>query len=92
MVEWKVVKKNRWGHRFIEEPVERIAYRKKCKHNGLFGCNKGYRCYEANNRKRILDTVIVGCTPNVDCPLLSRWDKRHGLEGSYTILENKRMG
>ena len=89
MTEWKIAKKNRWGHRWIEEPVEREEFRRKCKHLDPFGgCEKGYGCHETHNRKRVVDTFVVGCTPSVeDCERLRRWDKRHGLRPPYTIVD-----
>lgn len=91
MTEWNVVKKNRYGHRWIEEPVEREEFRKKCKHRGQFGfCEKGYGCHETHNRKRVVDTFVGGCTPSVECcERLYRWDKRHGLQKPYTIVDRE---
>jgi hypothetical protein len=81
-IEFKVLRKNSCGHRFILEPKERIKFREKCKHN-RYGtlCDKGYRCYSDG-------ACLIGCTPNVNCPRVGSWDKRHGLEGSYTMEEN----
>ena len=82
-VEFKVLRKNQWGHRFILEPKERIKFREKCKHNKLGTmCEKGYDCL-------VQGGVLIGCTPNVSCPRCYAWDKRHGLEKSYTMVENK---
>ena len=82
-IEFKVLRKNNWGHRFILEPKERIKFREKCKHNRLGTlCDKGYTCY-------INGGVLHGCTPNVSCPRCYAWDKRHGLEKPYTMEENK---
>lgn len=82
-VEFKVLKKNSWGHRFILEPKERIKFRERCKHNVVGTlCEKGYQCPTA-------DGVLVGCTPNVSCPRMRAWDKRHGLEKPYTMVENR---
>lgn len=80
-VEFKVLKKNRHGHRFILEPEERIKFREKCKYNTLGTlCEKDYRCY-------INDGVLIGCTPSVSCPRVRAWDKRHGLELPYTMVD-----
>lgn len=88
MVEWKTVKRNRCGHRWIEESVEREAFRKKCPHLSIFGCEKGYGCHETHNRKRVVDTFVGGCTPSVEfCERLHRWDKRHGRPYPSTIVD-----
>ena len=34
-IEFKVLKKNKYGHPFILEPKERIKFREKCKYNKL---------------------------------------------------------
>lgn len=82
-IEFKVLRKNKYGHRFILEPKERIKFRKQCKHRDRFGgCEKGYECY-------IQGGVLLGCTPDVSCPRCRAWDKRHGLELPYTMVENK---
>ncbi len=82
-VKFKVLKKNSWGHRFILEPKERIKFRERCKHNVVRTlCEKGYQCPTT-------DGVLVGCTPNVSCPRMRAWDKRHGLEKPYTMVENR---
>lgn len=81
-IEFKVLKKNKYGHRFILEPKERIKFREKCKYNKLGTmCDKGYKCYVDGG-------VLTGCTANVNCPRLDAWDKRHGLERPYTMVEN----
>ena len=82
-VEFKVLRKNQWGHRFILEPKERIKFREKCKHRSGYGsCARHYECY-------VDGAVLMGCTPNVSCPRLWAWDKRHGLERTYTMVENQ---
>lgn len=82
-VEFKVLKKNSYGHRWILEPKERIKFREKCKFNKLGTlCEKGYKCYVDGG-------VLIGCTPDVSCPRLSTWDKKHGLEQPFTMVENK---
>ena len=82
-VEFKVLRKNKWGHRFILEPKERIRFRKKCKYNKLGTlCDKGYECHVDGG-------VLLGCTPDVSCPRLRMWDKKHGLERPFTMVENK---
>ena len=82
-IEFKVLKKNQYGHRWILEPKERIKFREKCKHNNLGTmCDKGHKCYVDGG-------VLIGCTPDVSCPRLWAWDKRHGLEFPYTMVENK---
>ena len=81
-VEFKLVRKNSYGHRFILEPRERIKFREKCKHYKYGCCEKGYTCY-------IDGGVLLGCTPDVYCPRLEKWDKKHGLERPYTMVENK---
>lgn len=82
-VEFKVLKKNSYGHRFILEPKERIKFREHCKHNkcGTL-CEKRYKCH-------IDGGALIGCTENVHCPRMMAWDKRHGLEMPYTMVENK---
>lgn len=88
MIEWKVVKKNRYGHRWIEEPVERTAFRKKCKHRDRFGgCALNYYCHEMDGKALCF---LAGCTPNVGCPRLARWDKRNGIQQPYTIVQNSK--
>ena len=85
-VEFKVLKKNQHGHRFILEPEERIKFREKCKYNTLGTlCEKDYSFY-------INDGVLIGCTPSVSCPRVRAWDKRHGLELPYTMVENRFPG
>lgn len=80
---YNVVKRNRFGHLWIEEPVERIKFREGCKHNRLLTlCKKGYLCYEK-------DGALIGCTPNVSCPRLRSWDTRHGLQRPFTMVENE---
>lgn len=82
-VEFKVLKKNQYGHRWILEPKERIKFREKCKSNKLGTlCEKGYKCYVDGG-------VLYGCTPDVSCPRLRAWDKKHGLERPFTMVENK---
>lgn len=82
-IEFKVLRKNSYGHRFILEPKERIKFRKGCKYNKLGTmCEKGYECY-------IDGGVLLGCTPDVSCPRCHAWDKRHGLELPYTMVENE---
>lgn len=82
-IEFKVLRTNKHGHRFILEPKERIKFREKCKYNKIgVLCDKGYKCY-------IDGGCLHGCTENVVCPRLARWDKRHGLEKPYTFVENK---
>lgn len=89
-VEFKVLKKNQYGHRWILEPKERIKFREKCKYNKLSTlCEKGYYCYTCNPHTRVIDGQLIGCTPNVGCPRLAAWDKRHGLERPFTMVENK---
>jgi hypothetical protein len=89
-IEFKVLRKNSYGHRFILEPKERIKFRERCKHNKLGTlCEKGYKCYTANNPRHVIDAVLIGCTPNVSCPRCRAWDKRHGLDLPYTMVENK---
>lgn len=89
MIEWKVVKKNRYGHRWIEEPVERSEFRMKCKHRDEFGfCRKGYGCYETHNSRHVVDTFRLGCSESVKCcTRLLAWDKKHGIEKPYTIVD-----
>ena len=91
----KVAKRFRNGWKIYFEPKEREAYRKGCKHNHLGICDKGYFCYACADqfRLRVADSVLIGCTPNVDCPILKRWDTRHGLKGYFEFSEqpdNKR--
>lgn len=81
-IEFKVLKKNSYGHRFILEPKERIKFRERCKHNKCGMCDKHYECYTDGG-------VLIGCTANVPCPRMMAWDKRHGLEKPYTMMENK---
>jgi hypothetical protein len=82
-IDFKVLKKNKYGHRFILEPKERIKFREKCKYNKLgCMCEKGYDCLIENG-------VLIGCTPDVCCPRMMAWDKRHGLEKPYTMVENE---
>ena len=82
-VEFKVLRKNSYGHRFILEPRERIKFRERCKYNkrGTM-CEKGYDCYVDGG-------CLIGCTPDVSCPRLRTWDKKHGLERPFTMVENK---
>ena len=82
-INFKLLRKNSYGHRFILEPKERIKFRERCKYNKLQTmCEKGYKCY-------IDGGVLLGCTPDVNCPRCRAWDKRHGLELPYTMVENK---
>jgi len=82
-IKFKVLRKNKYGHRFILEPKERIKFREKCKYNeGYSSCKKNYKCYVDHG-------VLLGCTSNVDCPRCHNWDKRHGLELPYTMVENE---
>lgn len=82
-IEFKVLKKNQSGHRWILEPKERIKFREKCKYNKLGTiCEKEYKCYVDGG-------VLIGCTPDVSCPRLMAWDKKHGLERPFTMVENK---
>ena len=88
MIEWKTVKRNRYGHRYIEEPAEREAFRKKCPHLSRFGCEKHLGCMETHNPKRIADTFVAGCAPSVEgCDRLYRWDKKHGRPMPSTIVD-----
>lgn len=54
-------------------------------------CEKGCKAFTYSNpRTKIVDTVLIGCTPIVqDCARVNRWDRRHGLIQPYTIVENK---
>ena len=82
-INFKVLRKNKYGHRWILEPKERIRFRERCKHHQLFGsCEKGYDCYADGG-------VLLGCTPDVSCPRCRAWDKRHGLERPFTMVENE---
>lgn len=82
-VEFKTLRKNKYGHRFILEPEERIKFRERCKYNELGTlCDKGYECHDG-------DGVLIGCTPGVICPRVLAWDKRHGLEKPYTMVAGK---
>ena len=82
-IEFKVLKKNWNGHRWILEPKERIKFREKCKYNKLWTlCEKEYECYVDGG-------VLLGCTPDVSCPRLRTWDKKHGLERPFTMVENQ---
>jgi hypothetical protein len=89
-ITWNIVKHNRYGHRWIEEPSERVAFREKCKYIKMgCACEKGYSCIEQFEKKKGILAELFGCTPNVDCPRLRRWDKKNGLEQPYTMVANK---
>lgn len=90
-VEFRVLRKNRSGHRFILEPKERIKFRGRCKYNKLGDlCEKGCKSYTSSNRGgRVVDSVVIGCAADVRCPRVLAWDKRHGLEKPYTMVENQ---
>ena len=82
-IDFKVLRVNKRGYRFILEPKERIKFREKCKYNKLGTlCEKGYKCHVDHG-------FLHGCTENVVCPRLARWDRRHGLEKPYTFVENR---
>lgn len=81
-IDFKVLRKNAYGNRFILEPKERIKFRERCKHNKRGMCEKHYECYVDGG-------VLIGCTANVSCPRAIAWDKRHGLEKPYTMVENE---
>ncbi len=90
LITLNVVRRNRYGHRWIEEPVERVAFRMKCKHIKMGCiCEKNYFCIEQYDKRKGILAHLHGCTPNVDCPRLHRWDKKNGLEKPYTIVENE---
>ena len=87
MVQFKVVRKNKYGHRWIEEPPERVRFRNKCKYQRLGCiCDKGYSTYVGHADGSM--GILIGCTPDVSCPRLKRWDTMHGLKRPYTIIEN----
>ncbi|MBQ7156669.1 MAG: hypothetical protein IJR86_02575 [Bacteroidaceae bacterium] len=89
VIEFRIVKRNRYGHRWIEEPLERVAFRNSCKHQDRFGgCGKGCHCDVADNPMHIVDGVLFGCTPNADCSRLRWWDSFYGLKQPYTMIEN----
>lgn len=74
-------RKLRGGWIIFREPAERETYRANCKHYHMGFCDKDRFCYACSDkRRRVVDTIRFGCTPNVDCPILKRWDTRHGLK------------
>lgn len=88
-IQLKVAKRLRCGWKIFYEPEEREAYRHKCKHYHWALCKKGYYCFTFSDpRRRIIDTMRLGCTPNVECPILKRWDTRHGLKFRFHGVEN----
>lgn len=88
MVAFKVVKRNKYGHKWIEEPIERVKYRNRCNHSRYGLCDEGYNTFEYDSKLKVL-SALIGCTPDVDCPRMIAWDKKHGLEKPYTMVENK---
>ena len=88
MIDFRVIKKNRYGHRWIKEPEEREKFRGKCKHQELGCiCKKHYYSMEMHGKELV---HVGGCSPNVYCPRLRRWDTMHGLrEPNYTFVERE---
>ena len=81
-IKFRIIRKNRYGNRWIEEPIERIEFRDKCKHQYLGClCKQHYYCY-------VPEGILNGCTPNVACPRMKLWDTMHGLEKPYTWVDN----
>ena len=84
---FKVISTNKFGHRFIEEPNERILFRMKCKHLELGNfCKKDYFAYTEEGGRAVR---LEGCTAGVKCPRLQRWDRRHGLVEPYSMVPKK---
>ena len=82
-IEFKVIRTNKHGHRFILEPNARKKFRERCKYNRHYTiCDKRYGCHVDGG-------YLIGCSENVDCPRVHQWDKRHGLEKPYTMVERK---
>lgn len=89
MINWKI-KENRYGGRFVEEPTERVDFRKRCRHLVLgCSCDKAYYSLvqDKRDKRRGIVTMLFGCSPDVMCPRLRRWDRKHGLEMPYTMVE-----
>ena len=88
MVSFKVVKRNKYSVKWIEEPPQRFEFREKCKYQGKVGnCEKQYYAegYDERNKQMYF---LGGCTPDVNCPRLKAWDTRHGLKKPYHYLNN----
>ena len=88
MISFKVVKRNKYGVKWIEEPPQRFEFREKCKYQGKVGnCEKQYYAegYDERNKQMYF---LGGCTPDVNCPRLKAWDTRHGLKKPYHYLNN----
>ena len=84
-MEIKVVKRNKFGGKFIEEPEERKVFREKCKSRRL-GCLCDKGCYfDYNDRCKQLCRVH-GCLPKTYCKRMKAWDKKHGI-GDYLIYD-----
>lgn len=80
------IKKNRWGHKFIVEPIERIKFREKCKSLEL-GCLCKKGCYFDYYDKAMKCMCRVhGCLPKTPCQRMKAWDKKHGI-GDYLIYD-----
>ena len=87
-IKLRIIRKNKYGNRWIEEPIERIAFRDKCKYQRLGClCDKHYYCYIPDNNPSGT-AILNGCTPNVICPRMKRWDTVHGLTRPYTWVDN----
>ena len=91
-IKFKVIKRNRYGHKWIEEPEERVAFRERCKHHDKFGCKKHYHCEVQFDKRRGIIAWLLGCTPDVSCPRLKRWDTMHGIIQPFTMVENGSIG
>lgn len=65
MVSFKVVKRNKYGVKWIEEPPQRFEFREKCKYQGKVGnCEKQYYAEgydERNKQMYFLGGVYARC-------------------------------
>lgn len=87
LIDFHVIRRNKWGYKWIEEPKEREDFRNKCKYQKLGClCEKGYGTYGYDIKSKE-GYCLIGCTPDVNCPRLKRWDTLHGLKRPYKMIE-----
>ena len=84
-MEIKVVKRNKWGVKFIEEPEERKVFREKCKSRKIGLCEKGEH-FDYYDKAMKCMCRVHGCLSKTSCKRMKTWDKKHGLE-DYCIYD-----
>lgn len=79
MVSFKVVKRNKYGVKWIEEPPQRFEFREKCKYQGKVGnCEKQYYAEGYDERNKQKRRISYGKSSGRDKRRASHTDERQG--------------